>query len=68
MNDENMTKPGILEGLDLIEDDYQRLKEDACSLVPEGDSNTAFQVDTLIEAIEANVSLLKSILDKVINK
>jgi len=53
--------------LNTIEEDYQRLKDDVLSLVP-ADSNTAFLVDTMMDAIEANFSIIKSTLDNAINK
>ena len=53
--------------LDTIEEDYQRLKDDVLSLVP-ADSNTAFLVDTMMDAIEANFSIIKSTLNNAINK
>ena len=53
--------------LNTIEEDYQRLKDDVLSLVP-ADSNTAFLVDTMMDAIEANFSIIKSTLNNAINK
>ena len=53
--------------LETIEEDYQRLKDDVLSLVP-ADTNTAFLVDTMMDAIEANFSIIKSTLDNAINK
>ena len=50
-----------------IEEDYQKFRDDVFSLIP-ADSNTAFLVDTMMDAIEANFSIIKSTLDNAINK